>query len=578
MLNVDEQNMVYFPKYKKLIAEKKIRVSKKLQLQLNIIDKYCIDDDKFFDPELPNKYINFIENYLPLSDGSGKQFKLTLFQKVIIEQTFGWQIKFKKMIADEEEGFKEVETVERLFNELFIIMGRKNGKTELLAAITIAWMKIEGRKNNDAYIAALTTEQAKIMFDAMADMINDSKKLNKEGRSNNPYRVFKNKPSKIEYLPKNNAVTIIVNDEQKLHGKKISFITYDEIHTYDRDSSDVAKNGMLTAKGPLFAEITTNGTVRDGYFDKRYNQLAQNLDYILSNNEDANERQLSFFYELDDFADVEDPANYVKSVPNLGVTYGIEKLIADVRKAKSDPAKFVQLYATIFNFRQNATFSFFTDQDLNFFDYEEEEIFNNCPVIIGADFSQTQDYTAVAIVRIINEQYYCKLFGFVPENRLAEVNPAERRRLEELIEKGEMIAIDGDFNDQKIIFQIINEYISDNNLLPQIFGYDTYYSANFLSAWQQNYGTESDEKIIQGLLTFSEPTKMMQSMVKQGFVGTNSSYLIQNFRNVSVKTDNNGNVMPDKRASNFRIDAFMALMNAFIVYQKNKDRLEWVFE
>ena len=79
--------------------------------------------DRFhFDEKLANRHIEFIETFCKLPSGKlGVSFKLELFQKAMLQALF---------------GFVDNNNI-RQYNEVLIIMGRKNGKTSLLAALEL---------------------------------------------------------------------------------------------------------------------------------------------------------------------------------------------------------------------------------------------------------------------------------------------------------------------------------------------------------------------------------------------------------------------------------------------------------
>ena len=75
-----------------------------------------------FDKEAAHRPVRFIENYCFVPSGKLKvPFKLELFQKALIECAFGF--------VDDEGN--------RRFQEVMCIMGRKNGKSSLLAALEL---------------------------------------------------------------------------------------------------------------------------------------------------------------------------------------------------------------------------------------------------------------------------------------------------------------------------------------------------------------------------------------------------------------------------------------------------------
>ena len=73
----------------------------------------------FFNAKAANKAIKFIENFCHHSKGRNDLIKLELWQKAIVSIIFG--------IQDAEKT--------RIFREIFIVIGRKNGKSLFASAL-----------------------------------------------------------------------------------------------------------------------------------------------------------------------------------------------------------------------------------------------------------------------------------------------------------------------------------------------------------------------------------------------------------------------------------------------------------
>ena len=92
----------------------------------------------FFDARKANKAVQFIEGFCHHFEGGEGLLKLELWQKALVSCMFG--------IVD-SDGL-------RMFREVFVVIGRKNGKTILASAI-MAYMAYKGgtvhlRYGNDA--------------------------------------------------------------------------------------------------------------------------------------------------------------------------------------------------------------------------------------------------------------------------------------------------------------------------------------------------------------------------------------------------------------------------------------------
>ena len=113
----------YIYEYYQKICSGKITVGKWIKAIFKIIIDSLEKQDYYFSAKEANRAIKFIENFCHHSQGRSDLLKLELWQKAIVSTIFG--------IVDEEKT--------RIFREIFIVIGRKNGKS-LFASAIIAYM------------------------------------------------------------------------------------------------------------------------------------------------------------------------------------------------------------------------------------------------------------------------------------------------------------------------------------------------------------------------------------------------------------------------------------------------------
>ncbi|MCE2363466.1 terminase large subunit, partial [Escherichia coli] len=86
---------------------------------------------------------------------AGKPFHLRIWQEAIVRLLVGWKT---------ADGF-------RLFRRLFLWIGRKNGKTEFLAALSVLFWVCDREMGGQAYAMARNEAQAKLVFEKAKTMI-----------------------------------------------------------------------------------------------------------------------------------------------------------------------------------------------------------------------------------------------------------------------------------------------------------------------------------------------------------------------------------------------------------------------
>ena len=94
-----------------------------------------------FDEQRANRPIEFIERFCRHSKGewAGKPVKLEPFQKAFIQALFGF--------IDRETGL-------RRYREAFFLVGRKNGKSTLLAGLALYMLSADGEGGAEVYSTA----------------------------------------------------------------------------------------------------------------------------------------------------------------------------------------------------------------------------------------------------------------------------------------------------------------------------------------------------------------------------------------------------------------------------------------
>ena len=123
--------------------------------------------DYTFDPGLADKYITFFTKYLKHSKGkfAGRPFLLLPWQEFVVANIFGW--------VDEAGN--------RRFRTAYIQVGRKSGKTTLLAGLSLAMLDFDGEQGSEVYYCATKRDQARICFEEAQRMVKSSPSLAKRG-------------------------------------------------------------------------------------------------------------------------------------------------------------------------------------------------------------------------------------------------------------------------------------------------------------------------------------------------------------------------------------------------------------
>ena len=272
-------------------------------------------------------------------------FKLELWEKALLQTAY---------------GFKMADSGLRRFNEVILLIARKNGKTTFVAGIDLAEFFLS-RGGVDIVCASNTTEQANILFEEINNMREQSPALSKETRSKkNIYHIYSPKTK--------NKIKKLSAQSRNKDGYNIEVGCIDEVHEMtDSKVYDAIKQSQSTKKEPLIFIITTEGTTVGGFLDNK-------LDYArkMLKGEIGDERVLPWLYTQDSTKEIYDnPKTWQKSNPSIGVVK-LNNYLEDVmNKSKHDLSTRVTMLCKDFNIKQADSGSWLSFDDLN-----NEETYN----------------------------------------------------------------------------------------------------------------------------------------------------------------------------------------------------------
>ena len=175
-----------------------------------------------FDNKRAMYAIDFIQN-LKHTKGkwAGVPFKLLPWQYEIIKDVFG---------TVDENG-------RRQYQYVYLEIPKKNGKSELAAAIALLMTYGDGEANGEIYSCASDRSQASLVFDVAHDMMKQSPALQKRTKAQASLKQLTDKVSGSVYK-------VVSAEAFTKHGLNISCCIFDELHAQpNRDLWDVMSTG-----------------------------------------------------------------------------------------------------------------------------------------------------------------------------------------------------------------------------------------------------------------------------------------------------------------------------------------------
>ena len=540
----------YLIEYYEEISKGNILVGEDLQKVLDNLIKDLDNPRYFYDEEPGNLRINFIEKFCKhtKSPFNGMPFILELWEKALLQVAY---------------GFKMSDTGLRRFNEVVLLIARKNGKTTYVAGIDLAEFFLS-KGGVDIVCASNTNDQASILFEEINNMREHSKALSKPKRSRK--NIF------YIYSPKNkNKIKKLSGQSRNLDGFNIEVGCIDEVHEMtDSKVYDAIKQSQSTKKEPLIFIISTEGKVVEGFLDNK-------LDYCrkMIKGDIEDERVLPWLYTQDSQEEIfRDKRTWQKSNPSLGAIKTYAYLEDIMNKAKNDLATRVTMLCKDFNIKQLEAGSWLTFDELNNESKFNIEDLRDSYAIGGVDLSSTTDLTASVLLIKKDGKVYIIPHFFMPKDVLEKRMQEDSVPYDIWVNKGYITLSEGSQNDFSKVTEWFQKMVWDYGIRPLWVGYDPWNSKYWIDEMDEAGFTM--EKVRQGVFTLSEPMKQLEADLKNHIViYDNNPVLKWCLANTQAKVDVNGNIQPCKLNSKYkRIDGAVALIIAYSVLNNYKKDYE----
>jgi phage terminase large subunit-like protein len=539
--------MNYLIEYYQKVMSNEILVGEELKTILRRLMDDLVDPRFDFDEKPGNLRIDFIETFCKhtKSPFNGQPFILELWEKALIQTAY---------------GFKMKETGLRRFNEVILLVARKNGKTTFIAGLDLAEFFLS-KGGVDIVCASNTSEQANILFEEINNMREQSPALSNEKRSKK--NIF------FIYSPKTkNKIKKLSAQSRNKDGYNIEVGCIDEVHEMtDSKVYDAIKQSQSTKKEPLIFIITTEGTTIGGFLDTK-------LDYCrkMLKNEINDDRVLPWLYTQDSTNEIyENFETWKKSNPSLGVVKTMAYLEDVMNKSKNDHSTRVTMLCKDFNIKQVDQGAWLTFADLNNESTYSIDSLRGSYAIGGVDLSSTTDLTSsILLIQKKDGKKFIIPHFFMPSEVLKKRMEEDNVPYDIWLKRGFITLTDGNQNDFSLVTKWFIKMIQQYEIRPLWVGFDPWNSQYWIKEMEdQGFNME---KVRQGVYSISEPMKQLEADLKNKIViYDNNPILKWCLSNTQAKVDLNGNIQPSKLNSRFkRIDGTVALIIAYAVFNRYK--------
>ncbi len=501
-----------------------------------------------FDERKARRVVRFIEA-LRHTKGEfhGQPFHLLPWQEKVIRDVFG-------TVRDDDLSMRQYTTA-------YIEIPKKNGKSELGAAIALNMLINDDEWKAEVYSCASDRQQAAIVFDVAVDMVRQSPALMKRVKIIPSTR-------RMIYQPTGSIYQVLSSEVATKHGLNVSACIFDELHTQPtRALYDVMTQGSGDArKQPLWFLLTTAGTDRNSICWEVHQKA---LDILEGRKIDP--RFYPVLFGLPDDADWTSEENWYRANPSLDHTITIDKVRDAFRKAQETPADENQ-------FRQ-LRLNQWVKQSVRWMPMDK---WDECGGVVdpyalegracyaGLDLSSTSDLTALVLVfppTAEDEPYIALPFFWLPEETLSLRVRRDHVPYDQWAKRGFIQTTEGNVVHYGFIERFICE-LGERYDIREI-AHDRWNATMMVQTLEDDGFTMVP--FGQGFKDMSPPTKeLMRIVLEHRLCHGGHPVLRWNMDNAFVRTDPAGNLKLDKEKSTEKVDGAVALVMALDRAMKNQ--------
>ncbi len=505
-------------------------------------DERAAEAGCYFDLDAADRVRRFLAKLVRQSKGdfAGKPLELLDWQwRNVVGPLYGWK---------RRSGV-------RRFRRASVWVPKKNGKSTLAAALILYALMADGEAGAEIYGAAADRNQASIIFDEVAAMVKQSPAMAKRLDVNRTIR-------RVTFQEANSIYQVLSKDSRRsAHGINSHTAIIDELHVVNRELYDTLRYAGAARRQPIQFEISTAGNDKTSLGYDRYVYAKR-----LLKGEIEDPETLAVVYECEDPARWDQPEQWHKANPSLGVTIPLDGFQSDFLEAKNgspaDQGNFKQLRLNLW---QDAVYAWLP-----------LELWDACAVDLdpavlegkrcwGAfDLASKMDLTAWVIVFDLGDGEYAVLPRFfAPAEADSRRQKENRTLLKPWMDAGYIQATEGNVADYDVIEGVIREDCAR-------FGVETVYFDPWNATQVANRLQAEGVQLVefgQTIKNYNAPMRELERLVTSGKLKHDGNPCMRwMVAHTSARKDPSGNVRPDKEKSSDHIDGvcstIMALQGA----------------
>lgn len=346
----------------------------------------------------PNAVISIIEGLLVHAQGEdlegnplqGKPFKLQDWQKFCVYNLL---------------GFFHAGTDERRFNEAFIMVGRKNGKTSFIAGLALGVAILQRKSGSRVYIVANVLKQSMEAFNFLLFSLRYRGLIGEFVVKDNSFEhsikyIFRDKNGVPDGTVEIIAMPANPDSQDSFN---CNFAIADEVAAYRKPAQyNRFKEAMKAYRNKLMVGITTAGDNANSFGYRRMQYAVK-----VATGQIKDDSFFAFVARADEGengdVDYLNPVQHEKANLSYGVTVSPKDLMAEALQAKNDPQQRKDFFSRSLNIYTTSLKAWFDIEEFRNSDMQytwtlDELAKLNIDWYGGADLSRMHDLTAAALV------------------------------------------------------------------------------------------------------------------------------------------------------------------------------------
>lgn len=547
-------------KYREAIRKGEIIAGIDMITELDHLIEEWDDPQYRYDTADADIRIDFIENCVKLTKSPfyGKPMILMLWEKAFIEVAYSF-----KMMSIDTGGW-----VDR-FQEILMLITRKGGKTELIAALELAELFL-GQPGSNIICSGTNDAIADLCYQSI-----DTMRLIIDPKSLDTWRNQKG----IKCNFNNNFLSKLSDSSRNKEGRNIDMAGIDEIWALlDDGIYKPIQQSTSTKDNYKIFMFGSQGFVADGFLDKTLEEY-----YRINRREDSREsakRKLPWLYTQDSESEVWEtneqginPA-WEKSNPSIGIVKKWSYLRDRVDEARISKSDRMFVLSKDFNFKVSEATTWLLPELLDYDTKFDIEDFRGFFCIGGVDLAETTDLCSAKALIMLPEdkrKYLISMY-WIPISKLDNSDDklagAEYRQW---ARDGYLRIVDDTEVDVTIVADWFNELYKKYGIWTIKCGYDQKFSKEFLKRLDE-YDIEY-ENIPQNRFVMSTPTKVTEEEIRQELIIYGNNPIDKwNMKNACVQIWDTGHIMlvKEKNMPGKKIDGAVSMVIVNETYRRNR--------